>query len=421
MNDPRYRPPDPDDELDSTLGGPRSQRVRPEGPGGPDRPSGQPPIARWLPAMAAVGVLLIVVVAAALGGDDGGSAGDLGAPTDNSDYAVTGLTVPDSVMPVVGTESTATPLVKTALVATIGFGSAGPDVTAVQTRLADLGFAPGVLDGNLGSQTQQAVWAFEKLVLGTPRADATGKVTNEMWQRMQDPIAIQPRRQLPGTHVEIYLPEQVAAVFTENVAVLVIHISSGDDQEWCETVSLDTDAQGNKLDPPVEKAVCGNSKTPGGVFKFDRLVVGKRNGPLGGMDNPVYFNYGIAMHGAQNIPLEPVSHGCIRMHKTISDSFQSIISIGDRVYVWGQDGKQPEQYTKQESLPVFNYPDPSATTTTTIAATTTTVAPTTTIAATTTSNAPTPVTTTTAAPAPTTAAPTTTAAPPSETTTTVSP
>ena len=403
MNDPRRHNEPPDDES-----------LPPARRGPTDTPP-QSPVARWLPAIAAVGVLLVVVLAASFGGDDDGPSDTLAGPTDNSDYAVTGLTVPGSVMAVVGTESTAAPIVKTALTTPLAYGNVGPDVLALQTRLTAMGFAPGVEDGNFGGQTQQAVWAFEKLVLGTPRADATGTVTNEMWQRMQDPIVVQPRRSVPGTHVEIYLPEQVAAVFTDDVAVLVIHISSGDDQEWCDTVSLDTDAKGNKLDPPQEKAVCGISKTPGGVFKFDRLVVGKRNGPLGGMDNPVYFNYGIAMHGAMNVPLEPASHGCIRMHKTISDTFQTIIHLGDRVYVWGQDGKQPEQYTKQESLPIFNYPDPSATTTTSTTTTTTMPATTTTAAATTTTKAPAPTTTTAATPAPTTTAAPTTVAVPTET------
>ena len=55
---------------------------------------------------------------------------------------------------------------------------------------------------------------------------------------------------------------------------------------------------------------------------FQREVQGDRVGALGRMFNPVYFNYGIAMHGAGNVPLEPASHGCIRMHKTISNTFQ---------------------------------------------------------------------------------------------------
>ena len=66
----------------------------------------------------------------------------------------------------------------------------------VQQRLKDLGFEPGPIDGAFGDLTRAAVWAFEKLVMQTPRDEATGKVTDEMWQRMQDPIAIAPRR--PG-------------------------------------------------------------------------------------------------------------------------------------------------------------------------------------------------------------------------------
>jgi hypothetical protein len=191
-----------------------------------------------------------------------------------------------------------------------------------------------------------------------------------MWQLMQDPIVVHPRRaddvtQLPRTHMEIYLPEQVAIVFTANRATLIVHIASGTDQPWCETLTKDTDEKGNPISPPIQEGECGVSKTPGGVFKFTRRVVGERMGPLGGMWNPVYFNYGIAVHGAINVPLEPASHGCIRMHKRISETFQNFVHIGDRVFVWGQDGKEPEAYTKKEMLPVFNRKDPNATTTTT--------------------------------------------------------
>ena len=77
---------------------------------------------------------------------------------------------------------------------------------ALQDRLSELGFAPGVSDGVFGEQTQQAVWAFEKLVLQHAAPQRHRQVTNDMWQRMQDPIVIQPRRSGAGTHVEIYLP-----------------------------------------------------------------------------------------------------------------------------------------------------------------------------------------------------------------------
>ncbi len=363
-----------------------------------------------MPAIAAVAVLAVVVAVGVFSGsdDDKGAAPQSTTVPGTGTDSATGLTVPASTLPgVVINSSPAT--VKTSLSRSLVIGVSGTDVAQVQARLAELGFAPGASDGAFGDQTQQAVWAFEKLVLKVPRAQATGKVTNEMWQTMQDPIAIQPRRTGAQTHMEIYLPEQVAIVFTDDKPTLVIHISSGTGETWCDTVSLDTDDKGNKLDPPIQKAECGVSKTPGGVFRFKRRVEGIRNGPLGGMWNPVYFNFGIAVHGANKIPLEPASHGCIRMHKRISETFQNFVHIGDRVYVWGQDGKEPEQYTAKEMLPVFNYPDPTATTTTTTTTTTTLPPATTTIAVKPTATTPKPVATTTT---------TTTAKPVSTTTTT---
>jgi hypothetical protein len=223
------------------------------------------------------------------------------------------------------------------------------------------------------------------LVLKTPRANATGRVTDAMWQVMQDRITIPPRRSTgPGTtHMEIYVPEQVAIVFKDDVPELITHISTGIEnsdgtpQKWCETVTYDTGVNGDPLPAPVTKQECADAKTPGGVFRFTRRYTGKRTSPLGGMMNPVYFNYGIAVHGADNVPLEPASHGCVRLNQTIAKVFPSMVKTGDLVYVWGEDGKQPERYTRRESLPSFNYADPDATTTTE-STTTTTVAPTTT-------------------------------------------
>ena len=126
------------------------------------------------------------------------------------------------------------------------------------------------------------------------------------------------------------------------------------------------------------------------------------------MLNPVYFNYGIAVHGATNVPLQPASHGCIRIPNDVSEQFADIVEIGDLVYVW--DGvKEPEIYG--QVVPPFNTLDPdysttTTTTTTTSTTTTTTVAPTTVPSVTTTV----PVATTTA-PATTTSTTTTTLLP----------
>jgi len=378
------------------------------------------PWRRWVPAGAAIVILVIVLVAAmTAGGDD--------SATDASDLtAATAMaTSTSTTTPAIIVETSPT-VPHSQLGQTIGYGNAGDDVKMVQQRLTDLGFAPGPIDGQFGSGTQQSVWAFEKLVLQTPRADVTGKVTNEMWQTMQDNLKIMPLRPSGAgtTHVEIYVPQQVLIVFTDDIPKLITHISTGlqlpdgTPDHFCENAEYNTDANGNPLPEMVVKYVCADTKTPGGVFKIDRMLPGHHVGPLGGMDNPVYFNYGIAMHGAENVPKEPVSHGCVRMNKTISLTFPSLVKVGDKVYVWGQDGKQPEDYTRNESLPSFNREeiDPNATTTTS-STTTTTIAETTTTNPATTTSAAKP-TTTTSTPAPTTVA-TTEAASPSETTTTV--
>ena len=382
-------------------------------------------------------MLAIVVLAGALSGnDDSTAAGETSVPAliDATSTTVVGevpLTAPTSTIPV--TTTTAPAVVKSTLGRNLYSGVFGNDVKALQERLSQLGFAPGVADGAFGSQTQQAVWAYEKLVLRVPRADATGKVTDAMWQSMQDAVSIAPRRPNPGTHVEIYLPEQVAVVFTDNAPTLVIHISSGQamtnardpDNTWCEMVTIN-EKDGLPLDEPIEEKRCGVSYTPGGVFRFTRAVEGRRVSALGGMYNPIYFNYGIAMHGAENVPNEPASHGCIRMNMAISQVFQDYVDIRDTVYVWGQDGKEPEGYTKNQTLPVFDWKDPewvkaqaSTTTTappTTVKATTTTAKPAATTttakpAATTTTAKPAPATTVPVTQPPTTAAPVTTAAP----------
>ena len=365
-----------------------------------------------MPAVAGAGVLAVVIVAG-LSGRGGATSADTVPTIAPVAVAATGvgLTGPPIVV------DTDSGIVKTALTHGLAKGNAGDDVKALQQRLTDLGFAPGPIDGSFGSGTQQAVWAYEKLILKTPRANATGRVTNDMWQVMQDRITIPPRRPTAaGTpHVEIYVPEQVLIVFNNNVPELIAHISTGvqnpdgTPQKWCDTLTYDTGPNGEPLTEPVTKQECADAKTPGGIFHFTRRYDGKRTGPLGGMMNPVYFNYGIAVHGADNVPLAPASHGCVRLNQKIATVFPSMVKKGDLVYVWGQDGKDPEQYSRRDSLPSFNYADPDATTTT---ESTTTLPPTTVPAPTTTKPAPTtlPATTTISATTTTSPAPTSTSA-----------
>jgi hypothetical protein len=382
------------------------------------RPTPPNNVGRWLPVGAAGGLLAAVIVAGVVtGGGNANVASGTGStfPVPVASGVVALQPTPPETYNAVDEVPVAVTVPKIALTRTLAFGHAGDDIQLVQQRLTDLAFDPGPVDGIYGTKTKEAVWAFEKLVMAVPRSDATGKVTPEMWDRMQDSIKVKPRRTSGGLadHTEIYLPEQVMVVFHADEPALVTHVSSGqldgngDPFRYCQTISLDTDSQGNLLEERIDKAICGFAKTPPGVFAAERKIAGKRDGPLGSMQNPIYINFGIAIHGADNVPLEPASHGCIRVPQHIGSYLQTILELGDKVLIW--DGvKEPEEQSDKDMLPVFDFRDPDATTTTT-STTTTTLAPVVT---------PPPTTPETNPPA-TTVAATTTVAP--NTTTTLAP
>lgn len=311
----------------------------------------------------AAATVLIAVVMVGVGTSDNGD-----PSTDGSAMVTTTANVQ------IVTGETYRPVDKLPLSQTYGRGAVGPEVKMIQDRLIELGFDPGVPDGAFGGRTQQAIWAFEKLIMGTKFDEVTGKVTKEMWSRMQDPLLILPRRpNSTPNHTEVYLPQQVLIVFHDDKPVLITHISSGDGMQWCEEVTISPGEIGNEGGKTaIKKGVCGVSFTPGGVYEYYRLVLGRRESQLGGMYNPVYFNRGIAVHGAKEVPKFPASHGCIRIPMHVSDYYQTLVSKGDQVFVF--DGvKEPEQYGDQS--PVWNWTDPnyvpSTTTTTTIPTTTT--------------------------------------------------
>jgi peptidoglycan hydrolase-like protein with peptidoglycan-binding domain len=243
----------------------------------------------------------------------------------------------------------------------------GAEVRAVQDRLRALAFDPGPSDGDYGPATERAVWAFEKFVLDTPASEVSGIVTVALWEEMNKPLDVRPRRANPGNHIEVLLPQQVAVVYSDDVPVLITHVSTGSGEEWCSVVLVDED-DGTQ----TEQGICGIAVTPGGVFHIERRIDGWRNSKLGRLYNPLYFNYGIALHGATKVPKYPASRGCVRLPMHIAEYFPTLLANGDLVYVF--DGvEQPETYGAQ--LPVFDYPDPNYTPASTTSTTSPTTAP----------------------------------------------
>lgn len=237
------------------------------------------------------------------------------------------------------------------LVHELRHGMAGDDVARLQTRLRELRFDPGPPDGLFGGATLRAVWAFEKIILGASLDELTGVVTAATWARMQQPGTPAPRRTVAGTHVEVDLPRQFAGIYRDGSPLVLTHVSTGAGSDWCDEVTVDNDDG-----TTTTKGICGRAVTPGGLYHVERKVAGWRNAPLGRLYQPIYFNFGIAIHGATNVPDRPASRGCVRVPLHIAEYLPGLLAVGDPVYVF--DGvDEPEHYGAQP--PVFDWPDPN--------------------------------------------------------------
>ena len=238
----------------------------------------------------------------------------------------------------------------------LGRGAKGPEVQALEERLAALQFDPGKIDGTFDATTQHAVTAFQK-VHGLPR---TGRATEDVVAKLQ--TAGPPDPMLPAggaTRIEVDLTRQVLFLYKGGALLRVLSISTGNNKRYC-----------------VE-GQCATAVTPGGSFKVTRKIRGLRVSRLGKLYNPLYFNGGIAIHGAPSVPAYPASHGCVRIPMATSPWFHDTVEKGTPVYVIGgkkapvpfDEQAPPEQTTTTSTS--------TSTTTTTVPATTTTTAPTT--------------------------------------------
>jgi hypothetical protein len=278
---------------------------------------------------------------------------DASPPDEAVGSAATATSIPTTPAPGVVTTVVAPPVppsTKIALSRTLIENMVGDDVAYLQQRLHDLHFDPGPIDGHFGPATTMALWAYQKLV-GLKGAEVTGTLTPEFWSAMQDRFVIAPMQPDGGAnHLEVDLVRQVAVLWGDGATPkLITHISTGSGKDWC------------------ENGFCGVATTPAGVYKFFRRVSGWRQSELGLLYNPVYFNEGIAVHGAPSVPLYPASHGCVRIPMHISIYFPTLVSNTDAVYVF--DGKKaPGDYGSPP--PPRNTIDPNAPPTTTVPTTT---------------------------------------------------
>ncbi len=191
-------------------------------------------------------------------------------------------------------------------------GTNSEHVLALQQKLVELHFDPGPIDGEFGTKTTQAVWAFQHL----NGLAADGQVGPELWQLLATAPAPEPLRPDGGPdRVEISIDQQVLRVYQGGALMLATHISTGTGMDYC------------------DNGLCGTAITPTGDFTFLRRIDGWHTAPLGELYNPVYFDGGYAVHGSRSVPDHPASHGCVRIPMHIAEYFPDLVTNGEPVFV----------------------------------------------------------------------------------------
>jgi N-acetylmuramoyl-L-alanine amidase len=183
------------------------------------------------------------------------------------------------------------------LAPSLGYGSRGTAVLALERRLAALRHVLRSVNRYYGTDTYDAVLAFQK-VHGMGR---TGQVTRGVWRvlgRAHIPKAHVPK----GTHVEVSKTLQVLYEVRRGRVAKVMHVSTG--------------ATGN---------------TPVGKWHIYGKVPGLNSH---GMYYSNFFTGAFAIHGYASVPPWPASHGCVRTPMWYAPGFYTRWAIGATVYIF---------------------------------------------------------------------------------------
>ncbi|MFG3440515.1 peptidoglycan-binding protein [Nonomuraea sp. NPDC047897] len=201
-------------------------------------------------------------------------------------------------------------------------GAKGEAVEALQRRLAELGYRPGKADGRYGGTTLMAVWAFQK-VNGIRPSSTVGTSTWRALERPRAPKVLVGKGK--ATRAEVNLTTQIMVLYVAGQPKLISHVSSGSGIAYCETSVW----QGR------QQRFCGSARTPTGDYRTTWRRSGWHKSYLGELYNPIFFNGGIAFHGALSVPLYPASHGCVRLPMNVAEVLPGMLGKGVPVHVRG--------------------------------------------------------------------------------------
>ena len=184
-------------------------------------------------------------------------------------------------------------------------------IKEAESRLADMGYWTGAIDGVVDAGTHSALIAFQKW---EGRA-LTGKLTIDELEAIRTSAGPQ-ARDGAYEHVEVDIDRQVLLIVDDAGKLKVLPVATGTGKEFF-------------YDGQMSVAY-----TPRGRFVVYEKGVGWENNVPGSMHYPNYISGGIAIHGSYSVPTKPASHGCIRIPMFASREVSKVLKLGTIVLVY---------------------------------------------------------------------------------------
>jgi peptidoglycan hydrolase-like protein with peptidoglycan-binding domain len=195
-------------------------------------------------------------------------------------------------------------------------GNPNASLTRAQTReaesrLSDLGYWTGAIDGVFDTASQSALIAFQKWE-GRP---ITGQLTLDELEAIRT-SASPKARDLGYAHVEVDLDRQLLMLVNDDGGVRVLPVATGNDKTF------------------VDEGQTSIAYTPRGRFIVYEKEAGWQTGSLGATYYANFISGGVAIHGSRNVPIQPASHGCIRIPMFAAREVSRLMPLGTIVLVY---------------------------------------------------------------------------------------
>jgi peptidoglycan hydrolase-like protein with peptidoglycan-binding domain len=186
------------------------------------------------------------------------------------------------------------------------------ELKEAESRLSEMGYRTGRIDGVIDSTTQQGLITFQKW----EERKITGRLNRAELEAIRSATAPRPK-DAGYKHVEVDLDRQVLLLTDDEGAVTtILPVSTGSGKHY------------------KEKLMSGLAYTPRGRFKIYNKLSGWKKSPLGLLYYPNYFSDGLAIHGNPEVPHTPRSHGCVRIPMWAAKQVSQQLAIGTIVLIY---------------------------------------------------------------------------------------